>query len=196
MSLINTITLSRLILGPLFLFIYSGYEILHLEYINVPFALLILLVISEFTDLIDGFLARRYQQVSDLGKILDPMADSIFRISVFLTFTLAPINLPVWIIFLMLYRESIISALRTLCALKGFALAARSSGKIKAVLQASASFFILFLFACYTSGAITLATLQTYSFYAALIAAVYTVLSGLEYLYVNRGYVARLFSAN
>ncbi len=56
--------------------------------------------ISEFTDFIDGYLARKHLQVTDFGKIVDPMADSIFRLSVFLTFTLPPVNLPIWIIFL------------------------------------------------------------------------------------------------
>lgn len=195
MSIVNYITLSRLFLGPLFLLFYSDYDFFHIDFTTVPYILLGLLFISELSDMVDGFLARKYHQVTDLGKILDPMADSVFRISVFLTFTLAPINLPIWIIFLMLYRESIISALRTVCALKGFALAARSSGKIKAVLQGSASLAILLLLLLYTSGVIELQTLQSYSFYIALVAAIYTALSGIEYLYINRGYVVKAFSS-
>lgn len=195
MHIANYITLSRIFLGPLFFLLYSEYEMFHIPLSNVPYFLLGLLAISEFSDVIDGFLARRFEQVTDLGKILDPMADSIFRISVFLTFTLPPVNLPVWIIFLILYRESIVSALRTVCALKGFALAARASGKIKAVIQGVASLAILILFLLYTSQIITLSALQSYSFYIALVAALYTAFTGIEYLYVNRNYVARALKA-
>ncbi len=196
MFIANYITLSRLILGPLFLMFYWGYESLHISFATVPYILLGLLFFSELTDLIDGFLARRYQQVTDLGKILDPMADSVYRISVFLTFTLPPVNLPIWIIFLMFYRESIISALRTVCALKGFALAARSSGKIKAIIQGLVSLTILILLALYTAQKISLEALQSYSFYCALAAAIYTVFSGLDYIYSNRNYIFRMLQTN
>lgn len=189
MFIANYITLSRLILGPLFLLFYWGYDYFHIPFTTVPYILLGLLFFSELTDLVDGFLARRYQQVTDLGKILDPMADSIYRISVFLTFTLPPVGLPLWIIFLMIYRESIISALRTVCALKGFALAARSSGKIKAIIQGFVSLAILLLLVLYTDQRISLESLQIYSFYCGLAAALYTVFSGIDYIYSNRGYV-------
>ena len=192
MFIANYITLSRLILGPLFLLFYWGYESLHIPFTTVPYILLGLLFFSELTDLVDGYLARKYHQVTDLGKILDPMADSIYRISVFLTFTLPPISLPIWILFLMIYRESIISALRTVCALKGFALAARSSGKIKAILQGFVSLAILIMLALYTSQIISLKALQVYSFYLALAAALYTAFSGIDYIYSNRNYVCRI----
>ena len=57
------------------------------------------------------------------------MANNIYRISVFLTFTQPPINLPLLIVFIFLYRDSVISTLRTICALRGFALAARCDRK-------------------------------------------------------------------
>lgn len=191
MHLVNYITLSRVLLGPLFFLIYSQYGYFHIPFANVPYYLMALLAVSELTDLFDGILARKYQQVTDFGKIVDPMADSIFRISVFLTFTLPPVNLPIWIIFLILYRESIVSALRTVCALKGFALAARASGKIKAIIQGLVSLAILILLLLYTYDLISQGTLQLYSFYLAFIAALYTAFTGVEYLYVNRSYVAR-----
>ena len=90
----------------------------------LPYVLLFLLGVFELSDAFDGYIARKYNQVSDFGKIFDPMADSIARISVLLTFTQPPVNLPLPLIFVFLYRDSVISTLRTICALKGFALAA------------------------------------------------------------------------
>jgi CDP-diacylglycerol--glycerol-3-phosphate 3-phosphatidyltransferase len=70
--------------------VYLEYETFDISLVTLPYILLFLLGISELSDACDGYFARKYNQVTDLGKILDPMADSIYRISVFLTFTLPP----------------------------------------------------------------------------------------------------------
>lgn len=158
----------------------------------LPFILLGLLAVCELSDILDGFFARRFSQVTDLGKLLDPMADSIYRISVFLTFTRAPVNLPLFLVFLFLYRDSVIGTLRTICALRGFALAARVTGKIKAVLQAIVAFVILILMTLQIYGVISLSFLQTSAAIATSIAVIYSLFSGVEYLFANRNYVLRL----
>lgn len=185
MPIANYLTLSRILLGPIFLLIYMTYD----HTLNALYLLFAVLALSEFTDLIDGILARKFEQVTDLGKILDPMADSIFRLSVFMTFTLPPVNLPLWVIFIIFYRESIVSSLRTLCAMRGYALAARPSGKIKAILLGLASLAILVFLYFYTEQQITLEQLQSYSYYCALAGALYGAASGIEYLYFNRRYL-------
>lgn len=158
----------------------------------MPYVLLFLFGVSELSDAVDGYLARKYNQVTDLGKILDPMADSIYRISVFLTFTLPPIKLPMVLIFIFLYRDSVISTLRTICALKGFALAARPSGKLKAFIQASTAFVVIVLLIPYSWGYLTQESLQSIATWLVSIAAVYTLFSGFEYLYSNREFIQRL----
>ena len=145
MSIANYFTFIRIFISPIFLFVYLEYEQLNFSLVTLPYILLFLFGISELSDAFDGYIARKYNEVTDLGKILDPMADSIYRISVFLTFTLPPIKLPMILIFIILYRDSVVSTLRTICALKGFALAARPSGKIKAVIQAIAAFTTIVL---------------------------------------------------
>jgi CDP-diacylglycerol--glycerol-3-phosphate 3-phosphatidyltransferase len=170
------------------------YESLNIPLIALPYLLLFLLGISELSDAFDGYIARKYNQVTDFGKLFDPMADSIYRTSVFLTFTLPPISLPVFIIFVFIYRDSVISTLRTICALKGYALAARPSGKIKAVVQAAASISILLLFIPYTLGTLHAEALQRNSMLIAGGAAAYAFLSGLDYLYANRDYILKLLT--
>lgn len=194
MSIANYLTLARIVLSPIFLFIYLEYPLLGINAVTLPYVLLTLLGLSELTDAFDGYLARRFNQVTDLGKILDPMADSMYRTSVFLTFTLPPVNLPMVLIFIFLYRDSVISTLRTICALKGFALAARPSGKLKAVIQAIAAFIVIILLIPYSWGYLSGYTLSFISTVTVLIAAIYTLVSGVDYLYANRQYIGRLLS--
>jgi len=129
MSIANYLTFFRIFISPVFLLVYIVHAKLGISNVVLPYVLLFLLGVSELSDAFDGFLARKFHQVTDLGKLLDPMADSIYRISVFLTFTQPPVNLPLLIVFIFLYRDSVISTLRTICALRGFALAAARRGK-------------------------------------------------------------------
>ena len=162
-----------------------------LSFAALPYFLLALTVISELSDVLDGLIARRRNKVTDLGKLLDPMADTIFRLSVLLAFTQGIIQLPVILVAIFFYREMIIGTLRTLCALKGIALAARLSGKIKAVIQAIVGFFILILMIPYSLGLLSAEKLQEISFYSVLVAAIYTVYSGMEYMVANRKHIQK-----
>lgn len=94
MSIAHYFTLARIVMSPIFLFIYLKHDALHISLTALPYVLLFLLTLAELSDALDGYLARKFNQVTDLGKILDPMADSIYRTSVFLTFTLPPIIVP------------------------------------------------------------------------------------------------------
>lgn len=195
MSTANYFTFIRLFISPIFLFVYLDYETLHLNLVTLPYVLLFLLGVSEMSDLFDGYFARKYNEVTDLGKILDPMADSIYRISVFLTFTLPPIHLPMILIFVFLYRDAVISSLRTICALKGFALAARPSGKLKAGIQAFSAFLIILLLIPFSLGLISEENLQLTSTIIVSLAGIYTLLSGVDYIYANRSYIKRLLTS-
>ncbi len=190
MTLPNSLTFFRLLLNPFFLLIYIYPDYFLLSAVSLPWMLLVIFFISEMSDLFDGYFARKYDQVTELGKILDPMADSITRISAFLTFTQAPVNLPVLFVFIFLYRDSVVSTLRTVCALKGFTLAARSSGKIKAVIQAVAIFAILAAMIPESMGMISRALLQNIAIGVVGVASLYTIYSGVEYILVNRRYIS------
>lgn len=180
------LTLGRIVICPIFLLIYLFYAKMGISITLMPYLLLLLLLICELSDAFDGFFARRQKQVTELGKILDPMADSIVRVSVFLSFTQGIIKLPLLLVLVFVVRDSVISTLRTLCALGGIALAARMSGKIKAVLQAVSVFAILFLMIPYTLDYISLTCIRELSFWIVFVTAMYTVGSGVEYLWVYR----------
>jgi CDP-diacylglycerol--glycerol-3-phosphate 3-phosphatidyltransferase len=191
MSLPLYLTLVRIVMSPIFLIVYLYYENMGIGVMALPYVLLGILSICEVSDFFDGFFARRRNMVSDLGKVLDPMADSIFRLSVFFTLTQGIVQLPLLLVLVFFFRDSIVSMLRTLCALRGVALAARMSGKIKAVVQATCAFFILGLLIPYTTGSLGIDALRQMSFYATVIAATYTVVSGVEYIVGNWMYIRR-----
>ena len=196
MNIAHYFTFFRIFISPIFLLVYIAHQQFEISDIMLPYVLIFLLAMSEFSDAFDGYIARKTNQVTDLGKILDPMADSIYRISVFLTFTLDPIRVPMILIFVFIYRDSVISTLRTICALRGYTLAARISGKIKAVIQAIASFSILGLMIPHSLGMINTEKLHLISSWIVGFAAFYAFISGIEYLYANRSYITKLLSSN
>lgn len=191
MNIALALTLGRMLLSPIFILVYLFYAKLGIGILSLAFILLGLVLLAELTDIFDGMAARRKNQVTELGKILDPMADSIFRISVFLAFTQGIVALPLWLVLLFFYRDSIISMLRTLCALRGFTLAARLSGKVKAVIQAIATLVILVLMIPYAFGLISLELFQNISFYIVAGAVTYSLFSGAEYLFANQNYIKK-----
>lgn len=193
MSFIHAITALRLLAAPLFLLFYLEGTNLGVAPSHLPLLLFGLLTLSELSDLLDGFLARRYNSVTDLGKILDPMADSILRIAVFLAFTRPPVELPLGLAFVFLYRDMLISALRTICALRGYALAARPSGKVKAVMQAFVAFSILLLMEAASLDWIELSSMQGLAAQLGSLAALYAIFSGCDYLFAHRHHIARLW---
>ncbi|MBX7066937.1 MAG: CDP-diacylglycerol--glycerol-3-phosphate 3-phosphatidyltransferase [Parachlamydiales bacterium] len=187
------LTLLRIVLSPIFPILYLEREWLGIPLVWLPYILLFLLIICECSDVLDGMLARKRNEVTELGKVLDPMADSITHISLFLTFTQGIVSLPLLLVFVFLYRDLFISTLRTLCALRGVALAARFSGKMKAVLQAAVAFLIILLMIPYSTGLISLALFQHICLFSVSVAALYTLASIGDYVYANWVYIKRAF---
>lgn len=160
----------------------------------MPLILLVIIVLAELSDIIDGFLARKLNQVTELGKILDPLADSLTHFSVFAAFTLPPISLPIPLVVLFFYRDAFISSLRTVCASRGFMLAARSSGKLKAVIQGTVSIFLTAMLFFHFKGWIDLSLLQELSFYLVSLAAFYTVATAIDYFLANQKFIKSILS--
>ncbi|MEW6357050.1 MAG: CDP-alcohol phosphatidyltransferase family protein [Planctomycetota bacterium] len=95
---------------------------------------LILVALIEFSDLFDGILARRWQQVSDFGKMYDPYADSVSRLIVY--WTLARTGRCFWVLpLVMAVRDITVSYVRVWGAMRGRDVSARFTGKAKAIVQ-------------------------------------------------------------
>ena len=99
---------------------------------------LLFLSLRETTDILDGWLARFTNQVSNFGKLFDPLVDSLARTSVFIAF-LASGWMPLWMVLLIFARDITVGYIRAFSASHGIVIAARPSGKyIKAIPQAVA----------------------------------------------------------
>lgn len=123
MNLATKFTLLRVILIPVFmvLFLFGwGY--------NIP--ALCVFIAASVTDFIDGHIARKYNQISDLGKFLDPLADKLLVFAAVLILVQFD-RFPAWAAMIVLARELAVSGLRMIAASKGSVIAAGWSGKIK-----------------------------------------------------------------
>lgn len=137
-NLAMLLTALRLVLSPIFVFVFLW------DSFSGALVCLAIAIVSELTDLFDGMVARHRNEVTDFGKILDPLADSISRLTIFICFIYGG-QAPIYLVVFILYRDSMVSTIRTVCAYRGVVVCARRSGKLKAVVQATAILIILLL---------------------------------------------------
>lgn len=139
---------------------------------NGDFIGLALFLLASLTDFLDGFFARRRQQVTRLGKLLDPTADKILVSAAFLS--LVELELaPAWMVMVIIAREFAVSALRSVAATDQLVLGAMTSAKVKTVLQILAISLLIVYGRLGEFG-----RLATLALWLALVA---TLWSGLEY---------------
>lgn len=135
MTKADKITSIRLILAPVFYAVYFLPRRLPLEQDisawTVP-CLWALFAVSEISDMLDGMIARKFNESSDFGRLFDPFADTLVQISCFLCFVIDGI-LPAALFLVVLYREFAILFIRNLMLRKGIVMGARMGGKIKTV---------------------------------------------------------------
>jgi len=105
---------------------------------------IILIAFSELTDMLDGYIARRDGCVTNLGKLLDPLSDSISRFLYFFAFAYHGI-FPIWFILFLFIRDIMVAYIRTYMSLSGIAMGARFSGKLKALVQFVGQYILLFI---------------------------------------------------
>lgn len=120
--------MGRVLLVPVFV------AFLYYESPLTSFIAAILFLVAGLTDVIDGFVARRWGLVTVLGKFLDPIADKLLVMAA-LVMLLSLGRVPAWVVIVILAREFIISALRTLAMSEGAVIAAGQGGKWKTSLQ-------------------------------------------------------------
>ncbi len=128
----NRLSILRIILAPLFYVLYFIPQWTGTFSYGSLVLIVILFIGMEITDVLDGYIARRQNLTSDIGKVLDPFSDVITRTTFFLCFTLDNI-FPGWLFLIFLYREIGIIFIRLLLIRKGIALAARRGGKLKSL---------------------------------------------------------------
>jgi len=189
MTLANKFTLSRLILSPLFFVIYLM-PVFHPELFvhgaawTVPVFWLIFIV-SEITDFLDGYAARKRNETSDFGKFFDPFADTIMQLTCFLCFVINDL-FPVTLFLIIIYREFGILFIRNLMLKKGLILGASIGGKIKTVSYIIAAGFAILITSLQRLSIFDflLPYLKTAANVVFIISVVISVLSFIDYLFI------------
>ncbi len=141
MTTANKITLTRIAMIPFFIYFAAQPMLNTAEYTRgiYPFPTctliaLILFCVASFTDFLDGYVARKYNQVTDFGKFVDPLADKLLVASALILFVEQK-AMAGWMVCVILARELIITSLRVVAANKGVVMAATWTGKVKTCVQ-------------------------------------------------------------
>lgn len=145
MTTANKITLTRICMIPFFLYFASQPMLIFsvdaskqgANPISFPVATIVALVlfcVASFTDFLDGYVARKYNQVTDFGKFVDPLADKLLVTSALVLFA-GQGAMAGWMVCVIIARELIITSLRVVAANKGRVLAATWTGKVKTCVQ-------------------------------------------------------------
>lgn len=153
MNLANKLTVFRIILIPIILLIelfpYSQfgisipyYTIDHVSISLKSIIVLIVFIVASLTDFVDGYLARSRNMVATFGKFLDPIADKLLVNTLFILFAYQGV-VPVVAVIVMIWRDTIVDAVRMLLSQKGMVMAAGYLGKVKTVAQMLAIIFVL-----------------------------------------------------
>ena len=135
MNLPNSITLIRIFSIPLLMWILSSSRF---NSVNGERELLAagLFIAAAMTDGIDGYLARKRDQITTMGILLDPLADKLLIAAAFVTLVqLNPSLVPAWIAVVVIGREFLVSGLRSIASSEGFTIEASQLGKLKMVVQ-------------------------------------------------------------
>ena len=165
MNLPNKLTLLRILLIPVFIIIMMS------NITNHYLIACLIFIIASITDALDGYIARKNNLVTDFGKFMDPLADKLLVISALIC--MIESNLVAgWMVIIIVARELTVSILR--------AIAASGGGKIKTISQMLA--IIILLFGANSSNNLLLQIGTIFM----LIATIFTLYSGTDYLYKNR----------
>ena len=168
MNTANKLTMARVVMIPIFLAVL---------YLVIPpyhnYIALAIFVLASVTDFIDGYVARHYDQVTDFGKFLDPLADKLLVVSAMLWFVQIG-RMPAWCVLIVVAREFAVTGLRLVAVDNGRVIAAGWSGKVK---TATTMVCICLMLLPIPAAANTLCV--------ALIVAT-TLYSGVEYFVKNR----------
>ena len=146
MNIANKLTLSRIVLTFVFMFFLFSKGVAY------QLAAFLVFTLAVGTDFLDGFLAKRRNEISDFGKFMDPIADKVLVISAFLAFVEMRL-IPAWIVVIIIFREFIITGLRLLALAKGKVVEAETAGKHKTVSQIISIYVILIFIVLKSFGA-------------------------------------------
>ena len=189
------LTVFRILLTPIFIIsLFSEYQFAH------PIALAIFLI-ACITDTYDGYYARKYNQVTPEGKFLDPLADKILVSSAFISFAFIGI-IEFWMVGLILFRDLFVTGLRMAVEHKGLSMVTSIIAKAKTTIQYIIIIFILTVMGLkgfsfgWIPAMIEVVDQFSLIYYFTFFISLFTVLTGLTYLYDNRDTIQQFINEN
>ena len=193
LNIANSLTLLRIALTPVFIiFLFYDHPYAKL------WALMVFLVAS-ITDALDGYFARKHDQVTEQGRFLDPLADKILILSALISFAVLEI-IPFWMVGLIIFRDLFITGLRVVMNNKGFQMITSNIAKAKTSFQVVIIVSILLYLGSarlpfdWSADYIQLIREYELIYYLTLLITVFTVFTGIAYIYDNRSAIRQYLS--
>ena len=193
MNIANSLTLFRIALTPIFIiFLFYDHPYAKL------WALMVFLVAS-ITDALDGYFARKHDQVTEQGRFLDPLADKILILSALISFAVLEI-IPFWMVGLIIFRDLFITGLRVVMNNKGFQMITSNIAKAKTSFQVVIIVSILLYLGSarlpfdWSADYIQLIREYELIYYLTLLITVFTVFTGIAYISDNRSAIRQYLS--
>lgn len=174
MNLANKLTLMRIFLVPIFL--------IFITIKNIPYATIIatiIFIVASLTDKLDGYIARSRNQITNLGKFMDPLADKLLVISALVALVEFQ-TIHTWVAMIIIAREFAVTGLRTVAASEGIVISASYYGKFKTATQMVAIILAL-INRTYDNVIIYYLTLISIG-----LAVIITIISGIDYFVKNK----------
>lgn len=194
MTLPNQLTILRIILTPIFLFFF-----LSNDSVKIQISLAIFLI-AALTDWYDGWLARKFNYITDWGKFWDPLADKILTSTTFIGFVLVDL-IPLWMVLLIVVRDLVVTLLRIYAEGRGYNFVTSYYAKWKTVLQMVFLYYLLLLYVglntkeILTGNELLFAYLsnEQFIYITMLLITIITVHSGITYINKNKHLIEKLF---
>ena len=195
MTLPNQLTILRIILTPVFLFFFLSED---KTFIQISLAIFL---VAALTDWYDGWLARKFNYITDWGKFWDPLADKILTSAAFIGFVLVGL-LPFWMVILIIVRDLMITLLRVYAESRGYNFITSYYAKWKTVFQMIFLYYLLILYVGLNTPQIynnykdlfTFLSNQKLIYTAMLLITIITVHSGVSYIIKNKHLIEKLFN--
>ena len=196
MVLPNQLTILRIILTPVFLFFFLS---------ETPLFKLISLgifIVAALTDWYDGWLARKFNYITNWGKFWDPLADKILTSAAFIGFVILRI-IPLWMVIIIILRDLVITTLRAYADYKDFSFPTSYYAKWKTFIQMTFLYYLLIAYVGMTSADQFMGRTDIFVllmngnlvYISMLIITAITFHSGVTYIYKNRKLIKELFNS-
>jgi len=194
MTIPNQLTVTRIILTPIFAFLFLSND-KTLNQIS-----LVVFLIAALTDWYDGWLARKYNYISELGKFLDPLADKILTSTAFFAFVYIGL-LNFWMVLIIVIRDLVVTLLRVYGQYKKRTFSTSFLAKLKTSLQMIFLYYLLVvyvgiekeLFKFIDRSWSDILLNKDFINYSMILITLITVYTGIEYLYTNRFTLKEIF---